>query len=220
MSPEKQAPEIPPGQVNVTWTKGYKPWLACATENTRPDLAGVFVDPKGYLVSSDGFMLTVIPCNIEGATRDWPGAIVPASAFEKADRWATRGYTEVTVTIDTEARAAIVPDEDGETRIFLIPGPYPEWRTIIPRRQNMGGAVKQVAVNLNLARAVSEAVRGRVTGGVQIIPGKSPGPHLFIGQDGAFGLLMPVYMNPPEAKTLNAIFRLRPKAPTPAEKAE
>jgi hypothetical protein len=112
--------------IAITYDRDFKPWLACSKEKTgwRPVLTGVYVDPRGLLVSSNGFGLTAIPCKIDG---DLPaGVIVPAEIVKQASKWRPRG-TDPAFTIDGENASAppmVMP---------LVTGQYPDYWRIIPR---------------------------------------------------------------------------------------
>ena len=38
----------------------YRPDLCCATDESRPSLAGVQIDPTGWIVGGDGFCIAVV----------------------------------------------------------------------------------------------------------------------------------------------------------------
>ena len=78
-------PKRQPNIVTVKMDTSYEPWRACAKDNGRPVLAGVYVDPKGYLVATNGFILAVVPAKVKGS-KAFTGAILPAVALEMAHK--------------------------------------------------------------------------------------------------------------------------------------
>ena len=206
-------PKRQPNSVTVEMRTDYEPWRACSKEDSRPMLTGVYVDPKGYLVAADGFMLAVVPAKVRGP-KTFTGAILPAPALEMAHRAIGRSSNTVSFTLDVESGRATVPVKAskgvlGTMGVDLITGTYPRWRALIPERKGMG-ARKYVAYDPTLIGRLARAI-GSWPATINMAKGN--GPAIILGHEGAFGVVMPMFAQEPDPKALSRVFRLRETPP-------
>lgn len=113
--------------------------LICAsTEQARYYINGVYVDPKGYLVSTDGHRLFCgkIDLDAQGPDRDqsiapdsFEGWIIPSDAIKRA----LTGYKQQTIDV--------APDRLGDLACKSVDGSFPDWRRAVP--QTLSGAIAQ-----------------------------------------------------------------------------
>lgn len=97
---------------------------ACvSTEETRYYLNGVFVDPRGWLVATDGHRLFAARIHgIEG-TLPAEGVIIPRDTIKKA----LTGYNKNTPTITLDDKTL------GDTLCTFIDGTFPAWERVVPK---------------------------------------------------------------------------------------
>jgi len=101
-------------------TATLKAALICAsTEKVRYYLCGVYVDPKGFLVSTDGHRAFVGKIDLTGVPA-FDGWIICRDVLKRA----LTGYKADTITI--------APDRVGDIACQPIDGTYPDWRRIVP----------------------------------------------------------------------------------------
>jgi len=94
--------------------------LICAsTEQARYYLNGVYVDPKGYLVSTDGHRAFIGKIDLSGA-RAFDGWIIPRDAIKRA----LTGYKADVIEIS--------PTRCGDIACQPVDGFYPDWRRVVP----------------------------------------------------------------------------------------
>jgi len=202
------------GHIEIQMESGFQPWLAAAREDNRPVLQGVWIDPKGYMVASDGSILAVVPCKITGAPRSFPGALVPADFVKGAAK--NRKGVPVwwpLLTLDMTANTATreVSSSSERVTVDLIAGTFPNWRQIIPARRDLG-AQRIKTYDPNLLSKVSGAIGANFP---HVYFHKNSGPAVVTGsQDKAFGLLSPVVHIPGDARLQHAL-KLRQASPKP-----
>lgn len=99
--------------------------VGVSKEKTRYYLRGVFVDPRGYLVSTDGHRVLFA----EIADKPMDGVIIPQAAAAQAVKAAGKGVT-IDYLIEDGKHWLIA----GSTRIFFEPidGTFPPWDRIVP----------------------------------------------------------------------------------------
>jgi hypothetical protein len=158
--------------------------LVCvSTEETRYYLNGVYVDPKGFLVSTDGHRAFVGKFSLEGVPA-FDGWIMPRDAVKRA----LTGYKADTITI--------APDRVGPVMCAPIDGTFPDWRRIVPS----GDAVSGVPAQFNPAYVADMGKIGDILRGKRknSLPahfhhtGECPTPVTFPEIDHAFAVLMPI----------------------------
>lgn len=99
--------------------------LAVSKEETRYYLRGVFLDPRGYLVSTDGhraFFAKIVD-------KAESGVIIPTDAAAQAVKAAGKGKV-IEYAIEDGKHWLIA----GASRIFFVPvdGTFPQWDRIVP----------------------------------------------------------------------------------------
>lgn len=171
-------------------------------EATRPYLGGVYIDPAGLAVSTDGHRLfcgALAPDDERAALPAFDGWTIPDETLKRA----LQGFKPPRGTVDP--RITITPERVGGVACKPIDGAFPDWRRVIPDAAAMDGAAAQYQgeylADFDKAAAllrgdrggqcrvyhdgqnpalVSFGVRGNYTGG----PIRVPVP--------AFGVLMPL----------------------------
>lgn len=182
----------------VSFEMQYQPWLMAAGENDpRPVLTGVYFDPAGWMVATNGFAIAVMPARIQPGvlqTEPFTGAIVPAPFIKAAFKSARKHKAEM-------VELAIVGDRarfdvyGGGSWCDLIEEEYPAWRALIPETV---GRSEADAVNPEMASLLTEAIGGGFLRW-QGDQGKG-GALVMVGMGGeSFGLLMPIQveLSPP-----------------------
>lgn len=103
-------------------------------EGSRPVLTGIYLDPSGCIVATNGHILG---CEGNAHTvRSEQGVILDVSsktvvAFLKA---ATKGRkdTDEWVNIEGDGPVYTLASVDGSVTATTIEGPYPNWRLVVP----------------------------------------------------------------------------------------
>jgi DNA polymerase III sliding clamp (beta) subunit (PCNA family) len=94
--------------------------LICAsTEKVRYYLNGVYVDPLGYVVSTDGHRLFCGKIDVSDLP-EFNGWIIPSDALKRA----LTGYKNETIDIS--------PNRCGDMSCLSVDGTFPDWRRVIP----------------------------------------------------------------------------------------
>lgn len=162
--------------------------LICASASeTRYYLKGIFVDPKGFLVSTDGHRAFIGKIDLFGADIG-EGWIMPRDAIKRA----LTGHKANVIEIS--------PTRCGDIACQPVDGSYPDWRRVIPaptRDDNLSGVTAQFdpAYVADMGK-IGEILAGKRKGVVlpaQILHnGDSAAGVTFSGRDDCFGVLMPI----------------------------
>lgn len=164
-------------------TAMLKAALVCAsTERARYYLNGVYVDPKGYLVSTDGHRAFVGKIDL-GDAGPFDGWIIPRDAIKQA----LAGYKSDTIEI-TQTRVGVVscPPIDGS---------YPDWRWIVPGDMSGEAAQFQPGYIADMGKMGEMLTGKRKNGGLTAHihhNGEAPAAVTFPGCEDAFAILMPI----------------------------
>jgi DNA polymerase III subunit beta len=156
--------------------------LVCAsTEKVRYYLNGVYVDPKGFLVSTDGhrlfcgkFDLTDVPA--------FDGWIIPSDAIKRA----LTGYRVETITI--------APDRVGAILCAPVDGNFPDWRRVVPDELSGETAQFNPAYVADMGK-IGVILRGKRKNSLDAHihhNGEAPAAITFPEIDHAFAVLMPI----------------------------
>jgi DNA polymerase-3 subunit beta len=155
--------------------------LICAsTEKVRYYLNGVYVDPTGYVVSTDGHRLFCGKIDVSDLP-EFKGWIIPSDVIKRA----LTGYKNKTITIS--------PDRCGDISCQPIDGTYPAWRRVLPQ-----GDLSGVAAQFNPAYIADLGKMGKLLGASGALPahvhhnGESPAGITFPNCPDAFAVLMPI----------------------------
>jgi DNA polymerase-3 subunit beta len=158
--------------------------LICAsTEQTRYYLNGVYVDPLGYLVSTDGHRMFCGKIDISDVPA-FTGWIIPSDVIKRA----LTGYKFPALTI--------TPTQCGDIACHPVDGTFPEWRRVIPQ-----GDLSGVAAQFNPAYVADLGKIGKLLGGKGSLPahihhnGDAPAGVTFPAYPCAFAVLMPIRSN-------------------------
>lgn len=165
-------------------TELLKAALICAsTEQARYYINGVYVDPKGFLVSTNGhslfcgkFDLTDVPA--------FDGWLIPRDAIKRA----LNGYKEYTIEI--------APDRVGDISCRPIDGAFPDWRRVVPPVDGLSGETGQFnPVYVADMGKIGVALRGKRKNSLDAHihhNGEGPAAVTFPAIDHAFAVLMPI----------------------------
>lgn len=155
--------------------------LICAsTDKHRYYINGVYVDPKGYIVSTDGHRLFCAKIDVSDAA-PFTGWIIPSDVLKRA----LTGYKNKTVDI--------APNRCGDIACQPVDGTYPDWRRVIPQG-DLSGAVAQ----FNPAYVADLGKIGKLLGASGALPahihhdGDAPAGVTFPNAPDAFAVLMPI----------------------------
>lgn len=158
--------------------------LVCAsTENVRVRyyLNGVYVDPKGFLVSTDGHRLFCGKIDLAD-TPAFGGWIIPSDAIKRA----LTGYKADTITI--------APDRVGAILCALVDGFFPDWRRVVPDELSGETAQFNPAYIADLGK-IGIILRGKRKNSLDAHihhNGEGPAGVTFPEIDDAFAVLMPI----------------------------
>ena len=155
--------------------------LICAsTDKSRHYINGVHVDPKGFIVSTDGHRyfcgkldLTDVP-----AFEAWT---IPSDAIKRA----LAGYKGITIDISRE--------RCGDVACQPIDAVFPDWRRVIPK-DTLSGETAQFNLDYiadmgKIGKALG--VKSSLTAHVHH-DGNNPAAVTFPGVENAFAVLMPM----------------------------
>lgn len=153
---------------------------ACvSTEETRYYLNGVFVDPRGWLVATDGHRL--FAARISGIEGTLPpeGVIIPRDTIKKA----LTGYKQQTITLTDKAL--------GDTLCTFIDGTFPAWERVVPKETSSQTA------QFNPAYVGDMGKIAKLVGANNGYPhiwhnGEGPALVSFFPREDCFAVLMPV----------------------------
>lgn len=109
-------------------------------EATRPYLGGVYIDPAGLAVSTDGHRLfcgALAPDDERAALPAFDGWTIPGEALKRA----LQGFKPPRGVVDP--RITISPERVGDVACKPIDGSFPDWRRVIPEAAAMDGAAAQ-----------------------------------------------------------------------------
>lgn len=165
-------------------TAMLKSALICAsTEQARYYLCGVYVDPKGFIVSTDGHRAFVGKIDLTDVPA-FDGWIIPSDAVKRA----LTGYKADTITI--------APDRVGAILCQPIDGFYPDWRRILPNADGLTGETAQFnpAYIADMGK-IGVTLRGKRKGSLDAHihhNGEGPAAITFPEIDNAFAVLMPI----------------------------
>jgi hypothetical protein len=119
--------------MKVTYDKQYRPWAACADEDdTRSVLKGVLVDPAGWLVSANGFMLLVIRATLEDVPEGFSGCLISKGFLQQAQKTMPAGQRAVMFSVDATQVTALTRYGTLSTTTMVEPA-FPNWRALVPK---------------------------------------------------------------------------------------
>lgn len=144
-------------------------------------LYGVYVDPAGFLVATDGSILFAHKIDISDV-EPFDGWIVPPNAIKQA----LSRYKEETITIS--------PDHVGDVDCYPVDGFYPDWRRAVPYDasgepgQFDPGQITRLG---KAAKTLSAKTEGSPFYHIHH-NGQDPAGVSFYGQPDALGAIMPL----------------------------
>jgi DNA polymerase-3 subunit beta len=168
--------------------------LMCASaEETRYYLKGVYVDPAGKLVSTDGHRMFVGTIDLAASEHNpAPGSFTGWIICRDVLKRALAGHKLPMITI--------APDRVGDIACQPIDGTFPDWRRVVP--SEISGNVAQfnpayVADMGKIGLLLQGKPKRGYSSGTGLTAhihhnGESPAGVTFPGVDDAYGLLMPI----------------------------
>lgn len=157
--------------------------LVCAsTEKVRYYLNGVYVDPKGFLVSTDGHRLFCGKIDFDPGQAPFEGWIIPSDAIKRA----LTGYKADTITI--------APDRVGAIMCAPVDGTYPDWRRVVPDELSGETAQFNPTYVADMGK-IGVILRGKRRNSLDAHihhNGEGPAAITFPEIDDAFAVLMPI----------------------------
>lgn len=167
--------------INVP-TATLKAALLCAsTEKVRYYLRGVYVDPKGFIVSTDGHRMFCGKIDLADVPA-FDGWIICRDVLKRA----LTGYKAETITI--------APDRVGNSLCQPIDGTYPDWRRVVPPELSGVTAQFNPAYIADLGK-MGDLLRGKRKGSLAAHihhNGEGPAAITFPEIDDCFAVLMPI----------------------------
>lgn len=166
--------------------------LCASTEETRYYLKGVFVDPAGKLVSTDGHRMFVGTIDLAASEHNpAPGSFTGWIICRDVLKRVLAGHKLPTITI--------APDRVGDIACQPIDGSFPDWRRVVP--SEITGTVAQFnpAYVADMGKIglllQGKPKRGYLNAGLTAHihhNGESPAGVTFPGVDDAYAVLMPI----------------------------
>jgi DNA polymerase-3 subunit beta len=169
--------------------------LCTSAEETRYYLNGVFVDPAGKLVSTDGHRMFVGAIDLASDNTDdnpAPGSFTGWIICRDVLKRALAGHKLPTITI--------APDRVGDIACKPIDGTFPDWRRVVP--SEITGTVAQfnpayVADMGKIGLLLQGKPRRGYSSGTALSAhihhnGEGPAGVTFPGVEDAYAVLMPI----------------------------
>jgi DNA polymerase-3 subunit beta len=186
-------------------TAKLKAALICASnDKIRPHINGVYVDPRGYIVSTDGHRLFCARIDLSGVPA-FDGWLMPRDAIKRALTGCK--FNEIVVT----------PDRIGDIACRPVYGVFPQWERVLPSH-DLSGEIAQ----FNSAYVADLGEIGRILTGKRKADagltahihhnGQAPAGVTFPDCKDAFAVLMPIRSN--HINQTSAWIGLRKAAPT------
>ena len=159
--------------------------LLCASgEETRYYLRGVYVDPAGKLVSTDGHRMFVGKIDLAASSVE-PGSFEGWTICRDALKRALTGYKQDTIEIS--------PTRIGDLSCQPVDGSFPDWTRVLPSEPT--GEIAQFNPHYIADMGkIGTLLTGSRSGNLAHIHHNGEGPCgvTFPGCDDAFAVLVPV----------------------------
>lgn len=185
--------------MKITFDSDHQVWKAAEEVSYRLAMASVYLDHEGWLVASDGFILAVVPVKIEydGDEDNTKDILIPASVFPTWAKAATRVKPEITIHVNdgsATARTRVGKDQtEAKVSIPLTAVPFPHWRHLIP--ESAGQPIPYACFDPRLVTRLCAAIGLTAAGKAAIIHSSGlRGPGVIQGDSGAFGVIMPIFV--------------------------
>lgn len=147
--------------IRISWDKEYQPWECVATDTSRPVLTYIHIDPRGWAVAADGFVLCVVPVDIEKEEdEEFEGILAPAQLFKTA----TLGKRVVSPFLEIDGTRLWTYDKDtNKVESPRGEGTYPNWRALLPEfagRENQENPTSDTMLANLDSKLLSKLVKG------------------------------------------------------------
>lgn len=150
--------------------------LCVSTETARPYICGVYLDPAGFVVATNGHVMFCAQIDMAVPA---PGWLIPSDAVKRA-----LGVKAVTL----EVSASCIGDVTYAQSEGLV---FPDWRRVIPRAEGLSGEAAQFNPDyIGLMGKIAKLLGA----GSAAVHHNGEGPSLvtFGGHDDAFACVMPL----------------------------
>lgn len=164
--------------------------VSCSKEETRYYLQGVFIDPTGFAVTTDGHRMTIV------ALKEKPdfagndnGIIVPRLAIEKLLKLVTDKYDTSPISIRFNGQEGAISHGDASIAFKPVDGTYPTWRRVMPAKD-----AEEAPAHFNPAYLADVEKQAKLLGGSFSVKqtGAAPAEIWFNGDDNVRAILMPM----------------------------
>ena len=158
--------------------------LCTSTEESRGYLRGVYIDPTGKLVSTDGHRMFVGKIDLKKAGVE-PGSFTGWIICRDAIKRGLTGYKQDVIVIS--------PTSIGDLSCQPVDGTFPDWTRVVASREPSGVVTQFNPAYVADMGKIAKLLTGSKTGSVHIHHnGDGPCGVTFPGCDDAFAILMPM----------------------------
>ena len=175
--------------MKITIDSKYHIWECAAQDDFRPVFTCVLIDPAGYAVAADGYIMGIVPATIEDGTGH--PVLIHKDVVKKS-----KGST---MTIQGN-RVSSPTGTNGQISEALREGTFPNWRKLIPDGMDVSQHGQTGPLDPRLTVRIHEAMgyRKRDKSYPWYLSQSKTHPTVFFG-NGAYAMQMPIYSNPPRA---------------------
>lgn len=193
--------------MEVTIGVQYRIWLAAAQDDTRPVLTGIWIDTeRKQAIAADGFLIGVVPCEIEGPIPDGQ-IVIPKDIVKKASGFSIR----------VESGQASTNEKGRGMRVYadLLSGTYPNVYNLIPKAVR-NHPTKHFAFNYKYIQRLAEAIDSPWQAAILFEPQDLDSPYVLVGESGGVGVIMPMVLDKPISQINKALANIHAvPEPTP-----
>ena len=159
--------------------------LCTSAAETRHYLRGVYVDPTGKLVATDGHRMFVGKIDLKKSGVE-PGSFTGWIICRDAIKRALTGYKEDEIVIS--------PTSIGDLSCQPVDGGFPDWTRVVASREPSGVVAQFNPAYVADMGKIAKLLTGNKSGYTVHFHynGEAPCGVTFPGCDDAFGVLMPV----------------------------
>jgi DNA polymerase-3 subunit beta len=129
---------------------------------SRPHLIGAFIDPSGWLVTTDGHRMAVY--RLPSPLAAFEGVILPLPALRLLSVL-LRGFSDNAVTVAVSPRAISFRSGPWSLVTKVIDGTFSDWRRVVPERVARPLVIEADALRRAVARAAAVCHSTRTRGG-------------------------------------------------------
>jgi len=147
-------------------------------------LKGIYINSKGYMVATNGFIFACVPCTIKDEGEQFESVIIPSDIFKPSKE-------KQIIKIDLNNN--LVHLYKGNTYIVanLLDGPYPDFQNFTPKYSDFH-PTPCVTLNPGYYSMLGKAI-GMNKQGINLMFSNSTGALFARGSNKAWGLIMPMF---------------------------